>query len=104
MAEQEKSWRVNREININSLLQLGSLGLMLIVMGIGAFSWGSTVENRITAVETSQQKDMQLVITEIKSIRNMRDNDITSLNASLLRMNETMNRLDSKIDKLIQQR
>ena len=102
MVEKDDGWKIKKEIDLNSLLQLAMLGLVVVGMTIGAFSWGSGIENRITTVETTQSKDMVYMLSEIKSIRMTRDNDIATLRSEINNIRDSIDRVDSKLDKLIQ--
>lgn len=102
MAEQNNGWKVKKEIDINSMLQLAMICLVVVGLAVSAFSWGAKIENRITTVETSQSKDMVYVISEIKAIRMQRDNDIATLRSDINNIRDSINRVDNKLDKLIQ--
>ena len=102
MADQDNGWRVKREVDLNSLLQIAMLGIVILGMSFGAFKWGSSIESRITTVETSQSKDMLYVVSEIKAIRTMRDNDIATLRSDINHVRSSIDRVDSKLDKLMQ--
>lgn len=102
MAEQDNGWKVKKEIDLNAILHLAMVCVVVVGLAISAFSWGSKIESRITTVETSQSKDMLYVVSEIKAIRTMRDNDIANLRSDINYVRGSIDRVDSKIDKLIQ--
>lgn len=102
MADQDSGWKVKKEIDLNSILHFGMICLVVVGLGISAFSWGAKIESRITSVETTQSKDMVYVASEIKAIRMTRDNDIITLRSDINKLSDTIIRMDNKVDKLIQ--
>ena len=100
----EDHWKIDKKINIPQIVSA-----VLFLIGVGM--WSATVESRFLAIASDRTSDqqknelqMQIVNQEIKSITKQQEIQFETLNDSFKEMKGTVNNLNDKLDKVIQNR
>lgn len=100
----EDHWRIDKRINI-------SMVASVLAFLAGLVWWGANVETRFVTVASDRVNDqqkidlqMQMVNQQIMSITKQQEIQFEILNRSFTEVKGTVNNLNEKIDKVIQQR
>lgn len=98
----EDHWKIDKKINIPQIVSA-----VLFLIGVGM--WSATVESRFMSIASDRASDQQkaelqlkLVNQEIKSITKQQEIQFETLNKSFTDVKGSVNKLNDKLDRVIQ--